>query len=169
MAGLAHLGVGLAAKPAAPRTPVWVLILMAYGIDLICFGFIAVGLEHFPKEGVVSSAPWSHSLLMAVIWSGLAAGITRLVINDTRTILVIGLVFFSHWVLDFITHPMTAMFPTATGLLLYPGGTQEIGLGLYRSMTRANIFEYAILALGLGIYIVTRIRLRKAGQPEAQQ
>lgn len=142
---------------------------MAYGIDLVCFGFVAVGLEHFPREGVVSSAPWSHSLLMAVIWSGLAAGITRLVTNDARTVLVIGLVFFSHWVLDFITYPMTAMFPTATGLLLYPGGSQEIGLGLHRSMTRANVFEWGILVLGLGIYIYTRIRLHNGKQLTIQE
>jgi hypothetical protein len=161
MAGLAHLGVGLAAKPAAPRVPVWVLILMAYGIDLVCFGFIAVGLEYFPREGVVSSAPWSHSLLMALVWSGLAAAIARLVTKDMRIILVIGLVFFSHWAVDFISHPMTALFPTATGLLLFPGGSRELGLGLYRSQVGANIFEYGSLALGLGIYVFTLIRLRK--------
>ncbi|MFC1618953.1 hypothetical protein ACFL45_03310 [Candidatus Neomarinimicrobiota bacterium] len=169
MAGLAHLSVGLAAKPAAPRIPVWILILMAYGIDLVCFGFIGIGLEHFPKEGVVASAPWSHSLLMAVIWSALAAAIARLITHNTRTTLIIGLLFFSHWVLDFISHPMTALFPTAPGLLLFPGGSREIGLGLYRSLTGANIFEYVSLALGLGIYVFTLIKLRKRKKLIAQE
>jgi hypothetical protein len=169
MAGLAHLSIGLAAKPAAPRIPVWILILMAYGIDLVCFGFIAVGLEQFPKEGVVASAPWSHSLFMALVWSVLAAGIARLITKDMRITLVIGLLFFSHWVLDFISHPMTALFPSAPGLLLFPGGSQEIGLGLYRSLTGANIFEYVSLALGLGIYTFTLIKVRKKKKLAAQE
>ena len=165
MAGLAHLSVGLAAKPAAPRIPVWALILAAYGIDLICFGFIAVGLEQFPKEGVVATAPWSHSLLMAVVWSVLAGGIVQLIRKDMRTAVIIGVVFFSHWLLDFISHPMTALFPNAPGLLLYPGGTREIGLGLHVSLVRANIFEYGTLAGGLGIYIFTVVHRRRKKQP----
>jgi hypothetical protein len=169
MAGLAHLSVGLAAKPAAHKIPVWVLILMAYGIDLVCFGFIGVGLEQFPKDGVVATAPWSHSLLMAVIWSVLAAVIVKLITHNTRITLIIGLLFFSHWALDFISHPMTALFPTAPGLLLFPGGSLEIGLGLYRSLTAANIFEYVSLALGLGIYVFTLIKLRKRKKLIAQE
>ena len=126
MAGLAHLSVGLAAKPAAPKIPIWVLILVAYGIDLVFFPFMVAGLEQFPQDGVVGTAPGSHSLLMAVVWSTLAAGIARLVTKDTRITLVIGLLFFSHWAVDFISHPMTALFPAAPGLLLAPGVSHEI-------------------------------------------
>ncbi|UCH61951.1 MAG: hypothetical protein JSU77_09075 [Fidelibacterota bacterium] len=161
MAGLAHLGVGLAAKPAAPRIPVWVLILIAYGIDFVFFGFMFVGLEHFPTGDVAVSAPWSHSLFMAVIWSVLAGGIVKLITNDMRTAVIIGLLFFSHWMVDFISHPMTALFPLAPGLRLFFLGSQEIGLGMYRSQLGVNIGEYGSLALGLGIYIFTLIKLRK--------
>ncbi len=161
MAGLAHLSVGLAAKPAAPRIPVWALILIAYGIDLVFFPFMVAGLEQFPKDGVVGTAPWSHSLLMAVVWSALAAGVAKLVTKDIRTILVIGLLFFSHWAVDFISHPMTALFPSAPGLLLLPGTSREIGLGLHRTQTGVNIGEYGSLALGLGIYIFYLAKQRK--------
>ncbi|UCD36814.1 MAG: hypothetical protein JSW54_08205, partial [Fidelibacterota bacterium] len=135
MAGLAHLSVGLAAKPVVPRIPVWALILIAYGIDLVFFPFMVAGLEQFPKDGVVGTAPWSHSLLMAVVWSVLAASIAMFVTKDMRIILVIGLLFFSHWAIDFISHPMTAVFPSARGLLLLPGTSREIGLGLYRTQS----------------------------------
>lgn len=169
MAGLAHLSVGLAVKPAAPRIPVWVLILIAYGIDFVFFGFMVAGLEHFPKEGVAVSAPWSHGLFMAVIWSVLAGVITKLITNDMRTTMIIGLLFFSHWLVDFISHPMTALFPSAPGLQLFFHGSPEIGLGMYRSQLGVNIGEYGSLALGLGIYICTLIKLRKKKKINAQE
>ncbi|UCH10119.1 MAG: hypothetical protein JSU61_13105 [Fidelibacterota bacterium] len=161
MAGIAHLSVGLAAKPAAPRIPVGILILAAYGIDIVFLGFMAAGLEHFPKEGVVVSAPWSHGLFMAVIWSVVAGVIANLITKDQRTAVIIGLLFFSHWLVDFISHPMTAIFPGAPGLKVFFHDSPEVGLGLYRTQLGANLFEYGTLAVGLGIYIFTLIRLRR--------
>ena len=65
MAGLAHAGVGLAAKRFAPRVPVGVLVAGAYAIDIMWGVFFATGLEHF---GAGTTSPWSHGLLMAVVW-----------------------------------------------------------------------------------------------------
>ncbi|UCD36853.1 MAG: hypothetical protein JSW54_08405, partial [Fidelibacterota bacterium] len=136
-------------------------ILIAYGIDFVFFPFMLAGLEHFPEEGVVASAPWSHSLFMAAIWSVLAGIIAKLITKDIRAAVIIGLLFFSHWVVDFISHPMTALLPSAPGLPLFLHGSTEIGLGMYRSQLGVNIGEYGSLALGLGIYIFTLVRLRK--------
>jgi hypothetical protein len=49
MAGLAHLGVGLAAKRAAPRVPLGILVLCAYAIDLLFMVFWLLRLERLPK------------------------------------------------------------------------------------------------------------------------
>jgi hypothetical protein len=102
MAAIAHLGVGLAAKPPAPEINVGWLILGNYVLDFLWFGFAAVGMEVWPKLGVHGHpAWWEHSLLMAVVWW-----------------VLFGLMVFAHWVVDFITHPMTAVVPGDTGLPL---------------------------------------------------
>ncbi len=41
----AHTGVALAAQAAAPRVPLPVLLLAANGLDLMCFGLTAAGVE----------------------------------------------------------------------------------------------------------------------------
>jgi hypothetical protein len=161
MAGLAHLGVGLAAKRVAPKVPLAVLITGAYAIDIIWGMFYFAGLEHFPEPGVVSSAPYSHSLFMAIIWSALAGIIVWFIKHNHRTSILIGLIVFSHWVVDFITQPMTIIFPDNTGLLLFFEGSPEVGLGLYRTQMGVNIGEYGTLILGIIIYSLTLMKLRK--------
>ncbi len=99
MAGLAHVGVGLAAKRFAPKVPVGVLLLGAYVIDIVWGVFFVAGVEHF---GVTTTNPWSHGLFMAVVWSGVAALIAQRCCHNLRTSVIIGLLVFSHWVVDFM-------------------------------------------------------------------
>jgi hypothetical protein len=160
MAGLAHIGVGMAAKPVAPRVPVVVLVVSAYAIDFIW------GISFF--LGIQTASPWSHGLFMAVVWSVLAALAAALISRNTRSSLVIGLLVFSHWVVDFISHPMTAVFPDATGLPLLFEGSPTVGLGVWSTQLGVNIGEYGTLALGVVIYILTLRKLRKEKNLPAQ-
>jgi hypothetical protein len=160
MAGLAHMGVGLAAKPVAPKVPVVVLVVSAYVIDLIWGVFFFAGIE--------TANPWSHGLFMAVIWSLLAALLTALISRNSRISVVIGLLVFSHWVVDFISHPMTAVFPDATGLPLLFEGSPTVGLGMWSTQLGVNIGEYGTLTLGLVIYILTLRKLRQEKKSPAQ-
>jgi hypothetical protein len=168
MAGIAHLGVGLAAKRAAPRIPVIVLVTAAYAIDMVWGVFFAAGIEQLPHPGSGTTNPWSHGLFMAVVWSLLGALITFLASRSRRTSLVIGLLVFSHWVVDFISHPMTAVFPGDTGLSLLFDGSPTVGLGLWSTLTGVNIGEYGSLLLGLAIYILTVWTIRRTRLATAQ-
>ena len=161
MAGLAHLGVGLAAKGAAPKIPLGVLIVGSYTIEIIWGIFFFAGLERYPAPGVVSTAPWSHGLLMAVIWSVAAALVAGRISRNSRTGVFMGLLVFSHWVVDFISKPMSFVFPSDSGLPLLFHGSPEVGLGLYNSNMAVNIGEYGTVLVGLLIYIYTIIKLRK--------
>ena len=161
MAALTHMAVGLAAKPAAPKIPLAVLILSAYTIDLIWGVFYFLGIEQMPEPGVEAVSYWSHSLFMAVIWSLLAGMIVWLINRNRRTSLFIGLLVFSHWIVDFISHPMTAVFPDALGLPLFFEGSPLVGLGLWRTSLGVALGEYGSLALGVVIYLGTFIYLRK--------
>lgn len=161
MAALTHMAVGLAAKPAAPKIPLAVFILSAYTIDLIWGVFYFLGIEQIPEPGVKAVSYWSHSLFMTVIWSLLAGAIVWLISRNRRTSLIIGLLVFSHWIVDFISHPMTAVFPDALGLPLFFEGSPLVGLGLWRTPLGVALGEYGSLAVGVVIYLGTYIYLRK--------
>jgi hypothetical protein len=161
LAALAHAGIGLASKRIAPKIPAWILVMAAYVIDIVWGVFFFAGIEHMPDQNLPGTNPWSHGLFMAVIWSLLAGLITLLVSKDRRTSLIIGCLVFSHWVIDFISHPMTAAFPGDTGLPLLFEGSPLVGLGVWRTQAGINIGEYGTLVVGFIIYILTLIKLRK--------
>lgn len=161
MAGLAHLGVGMAAKRFAPNVHVGALIAAAYAIDIVWAGFWAAGLERYPGSGVDSTAPWSHGLIMAVIWSVAAGLITMVISRSNRTSLIIGLLVFSHWVVDFIAKPMTHAFPNDAGLPLLFAGSPTVGLGVWGSAIGEYIGEYGTVVAGLVVYLLTRFQRRE--------
>jgi len=165
MAGLAHAAVGLAAKPLVPKVNVGWLILGTYMLDILWIAFWGVGLEIWPAKPGAHPLWWDHSLLMAVVWSVffglLASWLGRRSRYRTRIGIVFGLMVFSHWVLDWITHPMTALASHDTGIPLAFGNSPLVGLGFYRSLTVVWVTEIGGFLAGLAIYIVWRVR-RKA-------
>ena len=173
MAGLAHAAVGLVAKPLVPEVNVGWLILGTFVLDILWIAFWCVGLETSPAYHGPGAHPpwWDHSLLMAAIWSVLfgllASWLGRRFRRRTLIGVVFGLMVFSHWVLDWITHPMTALSPTDKGIPLAFGNSPLVGLGLYRSLTAVWVTEIGGLLAGLAFYIVWRVR-RKKPEPAAE-
>jgi membrane-bound metal-dependent hydrolase YbcI (DUF457 family) len=169
MAGIAHVAVGLAAKPLVPEVNVGWLILGTCLLDILWIVFWTVGLETSPAYHGPGAHPpyWDHSLLMAVVWSVLfgllASWLARRSRRRIRIGIVFGLMVFSHWVLDWITHPMTALSPTDVGIPLAFGNSPLVGLGLYRSLTAVWVTEIGGTLAGLAIYILWRVRNK---QPE---
>jgi membrane-bound metal-dependent hydrolase YbcI (DUF457 family) len=163
MAGLGHIGLGFAAKPVAPRVHLIVLLIATELIDILWGIFYFIGLDRGNLD--INSSPWSHSLFMAVIWSVLAALLAVRIYHDGRSGVVIGLLVFSHWVIDFITHPMGAIFggaPLQPDLPLFFNSSHKVGLGLYNhSFTIAILTDIGMLILGAVIYVCYRIKLVK--------
>lgn len=96
--------------------------------------------------------PWSHGLLMCIVWSLVVAAIAFLFCRDRRTSLVIGAMVFSHWGLDFIVY---------STLPLFFGKSPLVGLGLLNSgpgVVIGIILEISLIAGGIAIYFVTRKR-----------
>jgi hypothetical protein len=168
MAAIAHLGVGLAAKRVAPKAPVWALVVAAWAIDLVFGVFVMLGMEQLPGPGVAGS-PYSHGLLMAVVWSVLGGLVWLLATKDRRTALLVGGVVFSHWIVDFISKPMFAAFPSDTGLPLLFDTAHTYGLGLYRTALGQNIGEYGTLVVGAVICWLTVRKLRAERKAAAGQ
>jgi len=161
--GPAHFGIAFVAKPAAPKLPLLVLLAASVALDLLSFGFIALGIERAGQsrislEGglqlvVPGLVPWSHGLFMALLWSLLFAGLAYLTYRDRRTSAILGMVVFSHWVLDFIVH--------SADLPLLFEGSATVGLGMWASgpgFIASLVLEFALLAGGIAIYLVARKR-----------
>ena len=142
-----HIAFAFAARAAAPKASLWLLIAATEVLDLLCFGFLAAGIE---RVGAEQSIPWSHGLFMSVVWSAVAGEITFLFSRNRRTSIVIGGLVFSHWVLDFISH--------SSDLPLLFNGSPLVGLGLENSLAVGLIMESSLLAGGIAIYLVTRKR-----------
>ena len=158
-----HFGIGLAAKPAAPKAPLWALLVATEVPDLLFFAFQAAGIENAAvsttdmSRGIEilspGSIPWSHGLFMCVVWSIVAAAVAFLFYRDRRTSIVVGLLVFSHWVLDFIVH--------VPDLPLLFEGSPLVGLGLWGSgpgLITSGILEVGLFAGGLAIYLGSRKR-----------
>jgi hypothetical protein len=147
------------ARPLAPKAPVWALVAATQVPDLLFFGFQAAGLEkqaatHLDlNRGLVYLSqpvmPWSHGLFMCVVWSAAAGGLAYLFSHDRRASLAMGLLVFSHWLLDFSVYPnMPILF----------GSSPVIGLGLITS--RAGLIAGILLELTLiagGVFATVRL------------
>lgn len=166
MSGIGHLAAGFAAKPAAPQVPLWVLLAASEVNDLMYLGFTAVGIEQPAQfsmdfqQGVKyltqGSNAWSHGLFMSIVWSVVAAGIAFLFYHHRRPACVIGLVVFSHTMLDFLMH---------ANLPILFDGSPLVGLGLENSgpgLIFMTVLDLCLLAAGVTIYLFSRKRTSPA-------
>ncbi len=164
MALFAHIGVGFAAKPAAPKVPLFILLIAAIFLDILCLCvFLPLGIENISPEHF--SIYWSHGLFMSIVWSAAAGILGAVIFHKKRAGIVIGLVVFSHWVLDFISHPMLnfishPMVLSKPDIPLLFNGSPKVGLGLYSTITGELITEFGVLILGIIIYAIYKIKNR---------
>lgn len=158
---LGHYGVALAAKRVAPRSSLGSLILAAQWADLLWPILLITGVERVRvAPGLMAansldfvSYPYSHSLLMLVVWGVVLGAIYFAVRRYRRGAWIVGGLIVSHWVLDLIVH--------RPDLPLWPGSPMEVGLGLWNSIAGTLVVEFGLLVLGAVVYVrTTRARDR---------
>jgi membrane-bound metal-dependent hydrolase YbcI (DUF457 family) len=156
---IGHFAVGFGAKRFAPRASLAVLIAAPLFSDILWPIFLLLGWEHVrihPGDTAYTPLdlydfPWSHSLLMTIVWGAAFAAIYFLSQRDRAGALAIWIGVVSHWVLDWITH--------RPDMPLYPGAAGRYGLALWNSIPATMIVELAMFAVGVGLYVsVTRAR-----------
>jgi hypothetical protein len=149
---LGHLAVGFAAKRAAPKASLGVLLGASELIDLLFPSFVLLGWEQVRYEPGANPFlapsfhyPLSHSLVMTLLWA-LGAALVYWLITRYRTgSLVVGLAVVSHWVLDLISHK--------PDMPLYPGESPMLGLGLWYSVAGTVVVELLMLGAGVWLYL----------------
>ena len=147
---IGHAAVALAAKPLLPRVNLALPLLAAFWVDLVWPVFLLLGIERVridPGNTAFTPLdfvhyPWTHSLAAALGWSVLFGVICLR--NGRRPALILGLLVFSHWVLDAVAH--------RPDLPLWPGSPTLVGFGLWNSVPATMIVEGAMFAAGVWIY-----------------
>ena len=149
-----HFALALASKKAAPRARLGTTVMAAQWLDLLWPVFLLLNLEQVrPAPGITRftpfdfvSYPYSHSLLMALVWAGLFGGVYWAVRRYSGGAVILGLLVVSHWALDWLVH--------RPDLPLYPGGP-KLGLGLWNSVAGTLIVELLLFAAGVAVYLRT--------------
>ena len=175
MGPLGHISVGFAAKRWAPTVPLGVLVLAAWILDIMAIALMFAGVE----GGAATGNPWSHGLFMSVVWSVLAALLIARIFRSRQAGIVVGLVVFSHWLLDLISHPIPFPsfswrswqwsyghpMPPDLPLLL---GSPKVGFGLYNSISAvgATLLELAMFLLGATLYVAYLVKKGKNAKPQ---
>jgi len=150
-----HLALGFAAKRVTPRASLAVLLTASQVADVLWPVFLALGVEQVridpgntaftPLDFV--SYPWSHSLVMLVIWGIIFASAYRAITGQNgRIFFALFALVVSHWVLDWVTH--------RPDMPLYPFGP-KYGLGLWNHVAATMVIEGMMFAVGLWIYVRT--------------
>jgi hypothetical protein len=155
---IGHFGVGLAAKRLSPRTSAGVLLAAAAGPDEL-FGIFSI----FGVERAGPPAPWSHGLFMSAVWSLAVFGIALIITRRVRSSLIIAGVFFSHWLLDFISYPMGLGRPVPPDLPMFFDGSPLLGLGLYNWIAAALVTEIGLFAAGIALYLTGTTAIDRKG------
>jgi hypothetical protein len=140
-----HYAAALAAKTAAPKTPLWVLAGACQLLDIGWAGLIMAGVEKMRPDPAAPGGidlyhmPFSHGLPAAVLWS-LAAGLLawRALRLSRFASVVVGLTVLSHWVLDLLVH--------GPDLPLGFGGP-KVGLGLWSLPIPEMALEMGLVAV----------------------
>ena len=147
-----HMAVALASKRFDRAAPLGAAAAAAFGLDLLWPLFLLLGIERVQVDPgntaftnlAFVSYPWSHSLVMSVVWGAAAILLGRLALRSWRSGAVLGALVVSHWLLDFVTH--------RPDLPIWLNGP-VVGLALWNSIPGTVVVEGGLFAAGVWIYL----------------
>jgi hypothetical protein len=157
-----HYSVAFAAKSERNRIPLWILFIAVQFLDYIWATLVLLGIEKlrvikgFTAGSMIDSYfhPYSHSLIAAIIWSGVAAIGYKPLCSwlgyhyRKSSALIVGLAVFSHWILDLVAHPRD--------LAIYDN-KWKVGFGLWNYRDPEFALEIALLGFGIIIYLARNV------------
>src|SRR6266446_2316260 len=153
-----HYSVAFACRTERNRIPLWILFFAVQFLDYIWATLVLFGIEKlrvikgFTAGSMLDSYfhPYSHSLITAILWSGVAAFAYKPLCSwlgyayTKSAALIVGFAVFSHWVLDLVAHPRD--------LPIYDN-TAKVGFGLWNYRDPEFALEIALLAGGIATYL----------------
>lgn len=152
---IGHYALALSAKKIDKLPSLALMFMAVQFLDLLWPIFVLLGIETFEVEvGNTAltplnfvSYPYSHSLLMTMVWATLFGSIYQVVTKNKKGALLLGALVLSHWVLDFLTH--------RPDLPLSPFTDTKVGLGLWNMPVVEIILEISLFLYGAFLYFKT--------------
>ena len=149
---LGHFGLGFTAKKINSKPSIGTYFMAVQFLDLLWPTLLLRGIEKVRIEPGNTAFtplnfvhyPYSHSLVGAIFWSVIFGLIYFLFTRDKRSTLLMAILVFSHWVLDFVTH--------RPDLPLSPWHDMKFGLGLWNNKIATIIVELIIFIGGVVLY-----------------
>jgi hypothetical protein len=148
-----HFGFAALVKSRERQAPLWALMLATVWLDIVFVPLFVAGVETITFVGRpggygagIINADYTHSLVGSIALSvvfGLAFGWRW----GSRTAIVLGLMCFSHWVLDLLVH--------RADMPLFPGhdvNQLRFGIGLWRYPWTAASMELLLVVMGAWLY-----------------
>ncbi len=166
-----HYGLAAIVKAREPEVPLWALMLSTQLLDVGFLFLFLAGIEGFqPLPGTSGgygnftfSADYTHSLVGALAISAVAT-LPASMAWGRRNGLIIGVVVFSHWVLDLLVHH--GDLPILPGNL---GNLPRLGLGLWSFPAVSILMELALVLAGASLYYQTAARHAAGREQRAAQ
>jgi hypothetical protein len=157
-----HYSVAFAVRSEKNKIPLWILFIAVQFLDYIWATLVLLGIEKlrvikgFTAGSMLDSYfhPYSHSLIAAIVWSGVAALLYKPLCTwlgyaySKSAALIVGLAVFSHWILDLVAHPRD--------LAIYDN-KWKVGLGLWNYRGSEFALEIALLSVGIIIYLARNV------------
>ena len=150
-----HYGVAFAVRSERNQIPLWVLFVAVQLLDFLWAPFVLLGIEKVRMVPGITATnsldlyymPYTHSLVGALIWSGTAFFIYKLVRGaktSNTAALIVAFAVFSHWILDLIVHrPDLAIYDDVL----------KVGFGLWNHRGIEFLLEIGILLFGAVVYL----------------
>jgi hypothetical protein len=149
---IGHYALGFGGKKIDRGPSLGTMFLAVQWLDLVWPVLVLAGIEKVsvdPGNTVLTplnfeSYPWSHSMLMAIVWGILFALIYYIRTKNRRGSLLLLLLVFGHWILDWITH--------RPDLQLTPFSEVRTGLGLWNHKWAELAIETFLFIAGVIVY-----------------
>jgi hypothetical protein len=158
-----HFAIGFAAKKFAPRTSLAALLAAPLLSDMLWPVFLLLGWERARIDPGntrftpidLTYYPWSHSLLMCIVWASAFALIYHWIARYLPGTIAIWIGVVNHWIPDWVTH--------RPDMPLYPGGPR-FGLGLWNTISGTLVVEILMFATGVWLYVRSTCARNRIGQ-----
>lgn len=158
---IGHFATGLLTKKESPALSLALMFIAVQFLDILWPLLVLLGIETMSvAPGITKMTPldftyypWSHSLMMSVVWGLGFGGVYYLVTKNRKNALILSALVVSHWILDLLVH--------RPDLPLSPFSNLKVGLGLWNYPVAEILIEFSLFFTGIFVYLKTRKPQRK--------
>jgi hypothetical protein len=153
---IGHFAAGFASKKISNSLSLALAFIAVQFLDLLWPILVLLGIEKVRiEEGITKLTPldftyypYSHSLLMVIVWSLLFGLIYYLVTKNRQNSFILGVLVLSHWFLDLLVH--------RPDLPLSPFSDLKVGFGMWNYPFMGIIIEFGLFFAGVYFYYTSK-------------